>query len=57
MIGIELNVDAKEINKRLFLKGYLCGNVGATTLRILPPLIITKPEIDLFVKALEEVLS
>ncbi|OQB12391.1 MAG: Acetylornithine aminotransferase [Firmicutes bacterium ADurb.Bin193] len=57
MIGIELNTPVKEINKKLFDKGYLCGSVGNTTLRILPPLTITKADIDGFVSVLKEVLS
>lgn len=57
MIGIELSVGAKEINKKLFDAGYLCGTAGTSTLRILPPLIITKAEIDLFINVLKEVLN
>ena len=57
MIGIELNVDAKDINGKLFNKGYLCGVVGNSTLRILPPLIITKKEIDEFIEVLKEALA
>ncbi len=57
MIGIDLAVDVKEVVKKLFEKGWLCGSVGSATLRLLPPLIITKQEIDAFISALEEVLS
>jgi acetylornithine/N-succinyldiaminopimelate aminotransferase len=57
MIGIELSNDkAKEIKDKCFLKGYLLGNVGSSVLRLLPPLIITKQEIDEFVVMLDEVL-
>jgi acetylornithine/N-succinyldiaminopimelate aminotransferase len=57
MVGIALGVDAKEVNKRLFEKGFLCGTVGDDTIRLLPPLNITKDEINLFIKALEEILA
>jgi len=52
MIGIELSVNATEINKKLFGNGYLCGVVGTSILRVLPPLIITKSDIDTFVEVL-----
>lgn len=57
MIGIALNVDAKETNKVLFEKGFLCGTVGEDTIRILPPLNITKDDVDLFTQVLEEILQ
>lgn len=55
MIGVEISEDAKPAAKKLLEKGYLCGSVG-NTLRILPPLTITKADIDGFTAALKEVL-
>lgn len=56
LIGIELKKEfARSTFTSLFEKKFLtslCGN----TLRLAPPLIITKTEIDLFTKALDEVL-
>ncbi len=58
MIGIELGQEkALEVKNRLFEKGLLTGSVGTTVIRLLPPLIVTKDDIDIFVKALEEVLA
>lgn len=58
MIGIQFSIDkAKEIKDMFFDKGYLVGNVGANTLRILPPLIITKEDIDSFITTLDEILE
>jgi len=57
MIGVELNVNAKEVNKKLFENKVLCGTVGDSTLRLLPPLIINKDEIDKFVNILDNVLK
>ncbi len=57
MIGVELNVNAKEVNKKLLENKALCGTVGDSTLRLLPPLIINKDEIDKFVEILENVLK
>ncbi|MCK9478239.1 MAG: aspartate aminotransferase family protein [Firmicutes bacterium] len=55
MIGVELYSPAAPIMKKMFEKKYLCGAVD-NTLRILPPLIITKSDIDGFINALAEVL-
>lgn len=58
MIGIEFSIDsAKEIKEKCFEKGYLVGNVGSTILRLLPPLIVTKQDIDGMVEALDSVLN
>lgn len=57
MIGVDLKAPkAKEIKEIALDKGFLIGNVGEYTLRILPPLIIDKQTIDTFIKFLEEVL-
>ena len=55
MIGIELFTPASEVRGKLFEKKILVGAVG-NTLRVLPPLIITKAEADIFVEALKEIL-
>ncbi len=52
MIGIELSDNAKEVQNKMFEKGYLLGSVG-NTLRVLPPLIITKEDIDKFISELK----
>lgn len=57
MLGVGLGVNAKEAAKKLFDRKYLVGSVGEATLRILPPLIITKNDIDLFIETLTEVLE
>lgn len=58
MIGIELSVDkAKEIKERCFEKGCLIGSVGSNILRILPPLIVGKKDIDGMVEVLSEALD
>ena len=55
MLGVEYQEGlAKAVNDKLFARRILCGNT-ATTLRILPPLIVTKAEVDAFVEQLEAV--
>lgn len=56
MIGVELEgVPAADIKHKLFEKHYLIG-ATATTLRILPPLIIQKSDVDKFLCVLDEIL-
>jgi len=58
MIGIQLSIDkAAVIKNRCFEKGYLVGNVGSNILRVLPPLIIKKHDIDGMIEVLDEVLK
>jgi 4-aminobutyrate aminotransferase-like enzyme len=58
MVGIQLTQDrAQEVKKGLFQKGYLVGSVGSSVIRLLPPLIIGKDDIDSFAAVLEEVLE
>lgn len=57
MIGIQFSVQkAKEINQKCFERGYLVGTVGDSVLRILPPLIVTKDDIDQMIAVLDEIL-
>ncbi len=55
MLGAELiEPIAKDVQAKLFEKKYLTGAVGTTVLRILPPLIITKNDVDKFINVLKE---
>lgn len=58
MIGIELKVPvAAQLKTGLLEAGYLVGNVGTNTLRVLPPLILKKEHVDGFVVALAKLLK
>lgn len=57
MLGVEFqDAIAGEIKHKLFEKRYLTG-ATATTLRILPPLIVTDSDVDVFTKTLSEILQ
>ena len=57
MIGVEFNnAIAGDIKHKLFDEKYLVG-ATMTTLRLLPPLIITKKDVDNFIKVFEKVLG
>lgn len=58
MIGMQLSIDiAVEMKDKCFDKGYLVGNVGKNILRVLPPLIVTKEDIDGLVGVLDSILQ
>jgi len=58
MVGIQLAEDkAVPLKDKLLDKGFLVGSVGSAVIRLLPPLIITKDDIDTFITALDEVLA
>ncbi|MFH1824663.1 MAG: aspartate aminotransferase family protein [Candidatus Firestonebacteria bacterium] len=57
MLGLELNLSGKEIVKKLFEHCILINCTNETVLRFLPPLIITKKDVDKVVNTLDEVLT
>ncbi|AGC69420.1 acetylornithine aminotransferase ArgD [Thermoclostridium stercorarium subsp. stercorarium DSM 8532] len=58
MIGIEFAKPvAKQVNMKLFERRYLLGTSGENVLRILPPLIVTKEDMDGLINVLAEVLQ
>jgi acetylornithine and succinylornithine aminotransferases len=55
MVGIQLKDEkAVETKNKLMEKGFLVGSVGNSIIRVLPPLIISKNDIDLFIVSLQE---
>jgi acetylornithine/N-succinyldiaminopimelate aminotransferase len=58
MIGVQLSIDkANDIKNKCFEKGYLIGTVGKNIIRLLPPLIISKQDIDSLLDVLDSILS
>ena len=58
MVGIELNKPIAPIVKtKMFEKKYLIANVGENILRILPPLIITHADADVFITTLKSAIN
>ena len=58
MIGVELAVPYKEIRQRLLFEQHcFTGCAGTNTLRLLPPLCLTKAEVDDFISRLKQVLN
>lgn len=56
MIGCELIGSAKAVTAELLKQGVLVNAIGEHVLRFVPPLIITKEEIDRFIVILEQIL-
>jgi len=57
MLGIELKEKAGPYVQQLTDKGIIVLLAGATVIRLLPPLVITKEEIDTVVEALNDTLG
>ena len=57
MIGIEFKEKAGRYVQQLMEKGVIVLLAGATVIRLLPPLVINKEEIDTVVKAFREILG
>jgi acetylornithine/LysW-gamma-L-lysine aminotransferase len=57
MIGIELKERAGQYVQQLMDKGVISLLAGATVIRLLPPLVISRDEIDTVVTTLKEVLE
>ena len=57
MIGIEIGSAAKDVVNRLLEKGFITNAAHDTVLRLLPPFIISRNDIDEFLAALDDVLS
>ncbi|MBD3186930.1 ornithine--oxo-acid transaminase [Candidatus Bathyarchaeota archaeon] len=57
LVGIELVEDARPYCEMLLNRGILCKDTHGTTIRIAPPLIIERDEIDHLVSIMNEILS
>lgn len=58
MIGVELEVPQSEFRKKLIGKFHvMTGYSGKNTLRLLPPLVITRKEADEFLDAFKQVIA
>ncbi len=56
MVGVELNVEAAPFYKKAHQYGVLLLTAGPKIIRLLPPLTITKTEIDQFIQAFQKLL-
>ena len=57
LVGVDLDMPAAQVMVAARAKGLLVINAGETTLRIAPPMIVTKEQIDEAVQVLAECLS
>ena len=56
MIGLDLDADCKQVVQKAREGGVLLNNTGDHTLRLVPPLVVTKEQIDRVVKVIGESL-
>ena len=59
LLGVQLtdDVTAAQLSRRLLSRGFVAGTASGNVLRLAPPLIIEKAQIDAFVAALAEELA
>jgi predicted acetylornithine/succinylornithine family transaminase len=57
MVGVDLDVPVADVTGAGYPRGLLLINAGTHTLRLVPPLIITRDEIDVLVERLSAVLQ
>jgi predicted acetylornithine/succinylornithine family transaminase len=57
ILGLEMEIEGSEIVKEMMKRGFLINCTMNHVLRFLPPLIVTKEEVDQMIKALEEVFE
>jgi acetylornithine/N-succinyldiaminopimelate aminotransferase len=57
IIGAELEIDGAPIVNAFMEKGFLINCVQDKIIRLVPPLIISKDEIDLFIEAFDDILG
>lgn len=55
-VGLELAVPARPYCGQLIEKGFLCKDTHENTIRLAPPLVITKAELDSAVAAIQSIL-
>ena len=56
-IGIELNVEARPVCEELMRRGVLCKETHATVIRLAPPLVISREDLDWGLGEIEAVLG
>ena len=56
MVGVDLRIRVAPVLKALQEKGILALPAGPTILRLLPPLVISKEELDMVIMAIDEIL-
>ncbi|PUU87923.1 MAG: acetylornithine/N-succinyldiaminopimelate aminotransferase, partial [Halanaerobium sp.] len=59
MLALEFDDDlsAKDITDKLFERGFLVNAVKEHTLRLLPPLVVEKEDMDLLIKNIKEIIT
>lgn len=57
MLGIELKFEVFNVINKAMEKGVLVLNAGRTTVRFLPPLVITKEQIDRTITMIDQILE
>lgn len=58
MVGVEMDIPQSEVRKKLIYDQHcFTGGAGTNVLRILPPLVLTKSDVDDFLYRLHKVFA
>jgi len=57
MVGLELAVPGSEVVEKAFQNGLVINCTSGNVLRFVPPMVITREEIDEFINILDTVFS
>jgi acetylornithine/succinyldiaminopimelate/putrescine aminotransferase len=57
MLGLELSFEAKLLLNELLKENIITNATSVNVLRLVPPLIITKEEVDIFIRGLNNSLK
>jgi len=57
MVGLDLEADCKSLVEKALQEGVIINNTSEHTLRLIPPLVVTKEEIDKVVRVIGELVK
>jgi acetylornithine/succinyldiaminopimelate/putrescine aminotransferase len=57
ILGMELDMEVRDIISRCLEEGFLVGSAGTHVLRFLPPLVVEKSHVDRLTGALNHILE
>jgi acetylornithine/N-succinyldiaminopimelate aminotransferase len=57
MVGVEIDGPAKTVLEKGYQEGLLLLSAGENVLRLLPPLIVSKHELDKFIQIIDKLLD
>jgi acetylornithine/succinyldiaminopimelate/putrescine aminotransferase len=57
MVGVEMHADVAPLIDAGYAHGLLMVNAGPNVIRFVPPLVLDKPDVDVAIERLTEILA